>query len=602
MPQHQDNSLRHVLARLRRSRSLSRDLRRQGPTPSGFPADAGEGPGDPGFTTVDATIRPVGSDRYRRLVWAPGEPHILRDDFGVRPSDDRVLARRSLLYFAHHTDVHICDAQSPARLEGGDVYGWVNPGADGGHRPQETCTTQVLDHLVVATNAVTTSPVSGASMAWCIHTGDNTDNRTTSEVRWWIDVLAGRTVTPNTGAPGTYEGVQRSGWRAAWQPDVFGGDRRQKTGYPHLPGFLDGAVAPFQPTGLDVPWLAVFGNHDSIFSGSFGPSRGPRIDRLEPMLAGTSRNPVTAQAMVRAILHATAVGPDTERWERVAVGPGVLRVTPDPDARRSLTVDEYLGQLLADGSDPDDPGPGPAGHGFSPSNLSDHTTWWSRPEGEHVQVIGLDTCNHVVGDAGCLGPAQTAWLESELIRLHSRYRDAAGRWVDGDGSDRLVILASHHSTWTIDNPHDDEFDPGPRTHGDDLIALIERFPNVIGWVNGHTHEHTVVSHRRGGSGYVASGWWEINTASAIDFAQQGRTVEVFDNGDGTVSILLTVLDHTAPPLVPYRSSEGWTPTRLASVSRELAANDDVWIDPISLLGEPTDRNVELPIRAPFPLS
>ena len=35
------------------------------------------------------------------------------------------------------------------------------------------------------------------------------------------------------------------------------------------------------------------------------------------------------------------------------------------------------------------------------------------------------------------------------------------------------------------------------------------------------------------------------------------------------------------------------------VSRELASNDDRWIDPIALLGGPEDRNVELVVAAPF---
>ncbi len=78
-------------------------------------------------------------------------------------------------------------------------------------------------------------------------------------------------------------------------------------------------------------------------------------------------------------------------------------------------------------------------------------------------------------------------------------------------------------------------------------------------------------------------------------------MEVFDNGDRTVSLLVTVIDHAAPPLVPYRSSAGWTPDRLASVSREVAVNDDRWFVPLALLGQPEDRNVELAVRAPFPL-
>ncbi|MEO6988764.1 MAG: TIGR03767 family metallophosphoesterase [Aquihabitans sp.] len=592
MPQHQANSFGQVIARLQRSRRFSRDIRRAGAHSVGLATSPGPVPGT-ATTTLDATIRPVGRSRYRRLGWAPGEPHLVRDDLGVTASPDRAATRRSLLYVAHHTDVHVCDTQAPARMVGGESFGWVNPGADSGHRPQETCTTQVLDALVQATNAVAISPVSGAPMAFCIQTGDNTDNRTTAELAWWLDVLDGGSVTPNTGAEGRYEGVQRSGWRAVWHPDRPGWDRRQAEGFPHLPGFLDGAVAPFDATGLSMPWLTVFGNHDVIFSGSFGPARGLRIDLLEPMLMDTSRNPVSATGLVRAIVHASTLGADPNRWARLSKGPGVIDVTPDPDARRVVPVDEFLSRLLAT-----DGGIGPAGHGFTTDNLADHTTWWSRPEGDHVQVIGLDTCNHTTGDSGRMGPAQTAWLEAELARHHSRWQDREGCWIEGDGTDRLVVLASHHNSWTMGNRHEDEYDPGDPTDGDALVELVGRFPNVVLWLNGHSHEHQIVPHLTG----AGTGWWEVNTASAIDFAQQGRTVELFDNGDDTLSLLITVLDHSAEPMVPYRSDDGWTPGRLASISRELSANDDRWFDPMLLLGQPEDRNVELLVASPFPLS
>ena len=172
-----------------------------------------------------------------------------------------------------------------------------------------------------------------------------------------------------------------------------------------------------------------------------------------------------------------------------------------------------------------------------------------------------------------------AWLEAELA-AHA---------------DRIVVLLSHHNSWTMDNGYDDEVDPGPRLGGAGLVELIGRHRNVVLWVNGHSHEHKVLHHRGGVDG---SGCWEVDTASAIDFSQQGRTFELLDNGDGTLSILVTVLDHHGPPAVGYRQDDAWTTAELASMSRELAANDNRWIDPIALLGGPEDRNVELVVADP----
>ncbi|MGI8711539.1 MAG: TIGR03767 family metallophosphoesterase [Acidimicrobiales bacterium] len=592
MPNHTQNSLNDVARRLRRWRVMGVEVRRHRKEAPLLGDDPGVAVTDRPFTTLDATIAPVSPGRYRRLGWASGEAHLVRTDLGAAPSPDRAGDRRSLLYFAHHTDTHVCDAQSPARLEGGEVFGWVNPGADGGHRPQETCTAQVLDQLVQATNAVRTSPVTGAAMAWCVQTGDNTDNRTEAEVAWWLDVLGGRPTTPNTGAPGRYEGVQRSGWRGAWHPDDPSHDVYGHAGFPRLPGFLDAAVSPFTPAGLQVPWLAVFGNHDALFQGTFGPPRGRtvRIDLLEPMLAASSRKPVGHLGLIRAITHATTFGGDQPHWERWSrLGAGVRTVTADPDARRAVPLDAFLAKVVADGD-----------HGFTATNMAEHTSWWSRPGGDHVQVIGLDTCNHTLGDGGGIGPAQLAWLEAELARHHTRWQDRGGRWVDGvPGTiDRLVVLFSHHNSWTMDNAYSDEVDPGPRLGGLGLVELIRRFPNVILWVNGHSHEHKVLHHAGGSEG---AGCWEVDTASAIDFGQQARTFELLDNGDGSVSVLVTVLDHHGPPAVAYRQDEAWTTAELASMSRELAANDNRWVEPIALLGGPEDRNVELVVAAPFPL-
>ncbi|MEK9809915.1 MAG: hypothetical protein VW362_05675, partial [Candidatus Nanopelagicales bacterium] len=94
------------------------------------------------------------------------------------------------------------------------------------------------------------------------------------------------------------------------------------------------------------------------------------------------------------------------------------------------------------------------------------------------------------------------------------------------------------------------------------------------------------------------GFWEITTASCVDFPQQQQLVELVDNRDGTMSIFVTALDHAAPPAW----SEGdLSQTGLASLSRELAAN--AWLNkPALRAGTPLDRNVELLMPAPIELS
>lgn len=87
------------------------------------------------------------------------------------------------------------------------------------------------------------------------------------------------------------------------------------------------------------------------------------------------------------------------------------------------------------------------------------------------------------------------------------------------------------------------------------------------------------------------------TAAHVDWPQQSRIVELVDNRDGTISIFGTLVDH-AGPASPGTPAPGAV-LDLASWSRELAFNDPQ--AKAKALGEDADRNVELMLRAPFPL-
>ena len=134
-------------------------------------------------------------------------------------------------------------------------------------------------------------------------------------------------------------------------------------------------------------------------------------------------------------------------------------------------------------------------------------------------------------------------------------------------------------------------DPRAGLLADDVEALLLRYPNVVLWVNGHTHRNQVIPHARPSGG----GFWEVNTAAHIDFPQQSRIVEIADNRDGTLSVFATILDSAGPASYGGRLAD---PVHLASLSRELAGND--WQERAEhRRGEAADRNVELLVPAPF---
>ena len=168
-----------------------------------------------------------------------------------------------------------------------------------------------------------------------------------------------------------------------------------------------------------------------------------------------------------------------------------------------------------------------------------------------------------------------------------------------------MVLFSHHTLATMDNATTGSKAPGKRILGDQVKQLLLRYPNVVACVNGHTHVNNVLAHRRPAGWQAPGGFWEINTASHVDFPQQARIVELVDNRDGTLSIFGTIIDS----LAPLRWRGTGSTTELAALARELAAND--WQARVERLdarghdgrrGAVADRNVELLVHAPFHLA
>lgn len=196
-------------------------------------------------------------------------------------------------------------------------------------------------------------------------------------------------------------------------------------------------------------------------------------------------------------------------------------------------------------------------------------------------MIVLDTVNQNGEADGSLDPEQFAWLLRTL----------------DDAPHRLTLIVSHHTGGTMGNRLIGLRGGFRRIVGETVVrALLER-PQVVLWVNGHTHENTVTPRRRqGGDG----GFWEITTASHIDWPQQVRTIEIVDNVDGTLSFFGTVVDSAADAVWSGGIAH---PADLASLSRELAANDPqqsarpaAVVD--GLRGSARDRNVELLLPKP----
>jgi metallophosphoesterase (TIGR03767 family) len=544
-------------------------------------------PGAPPLTTqrrlgLGAVLRAGASTAYRAVAITGGEPHLLRDDLTVAGSGvPEPGSGRPLLCLVHLTDLQLADVQSPTRFEFLNRY-FADPRYAGiipVQRPQEALTPHAVDATVRTVNALR-GPATGLPLQLAVTTGDAIDNAQWNELLTFLSLLDGGLVSPDSGGPG-YEGVQALDWPDDffWKPDGDGPDGpdffRREFGFPHCPGLLARALAEFTASGLAMPWLSCFGNHEALNQGS-----GTATPAIAAALVGSSK----PAALPPGFDHDQALALFTRQPDAFLAGPA-RTVTADP-TRRPITRREFVEAHFR-------PGARPAGHGFGTQNLLDGTAYYVH-DTPPARLIALDTNCLAGGADGCLDRPQARWLETRLAEVHSAYTGPDGSEVRTGNDDRLVILFSHHGIDTLTNTAHPGPDGEPLLGGGELLALLHRFGNVVLWLNGHTHLNAV--RPRHHPACPRRGFWEVTTCAIADWPCQTRLVELVDRGD-QLAIVCTMADHDTPP-VPATLDTG---DGLASLHRELAANVPLGGADSFRAGLPADRNVELRIRPPFPL-
>jgi 3',5'-cyclic AMP phosphodiesterase CpdA len=443
----------------------------------------------------------------------PGEPHVVRTDLA---SGDSTPAGGAIASLVHLTDLHVTDAQSPARFEFLNRFGRDPRFREllTMQRPHEMLNTHAIAAMVDTINSLESGPVMGAPIQIVPLTGDAIDNTQRNELTNFLTLLNGGQVRPDSGAPG-YDGVQRVDWPGDiyWKPDgPPNGDTFQYgLGFPQHPGLLEQAVQPFQAAGLAVPWLRCWGNHEQVCQGV-----GIVTPALQKAMAGP-RKPIDVPS---GIDPDRAVDIFTVHPERFMSGAS-LAVPADAD-RRPITRSDLM-----------------------PASYYVNDT-------AGVRFITLDTVCDAGGADGTIDAPQLAWLASRL-------EEALGRYV---------VVLSHHGYDTLSNPR------GER-RADELLHLLQRHPNVVLWLNGHTHANRITPRES---------FWEVTTSALVDWPCQARVVELFRTQAGLLAIGCTMLDHDG--------------AGLAALHRELAGNVpfsgfDSWRS-----GLPADRNAVLLLRDP----
>ncbi len=484
-----------------------------------------------------------------------------------------------MVYLLHLTDLQLADVHSPGRFEFFEAYRGL-PGSElliPAQRPYEALAPHAVAEMVREVGRHLESPDTGAPLALALSTGDGIDNAQWNELQWYLSLLAGGSVSVGDGQG--YRGVQRADWPAdlSWKPDLADGRFQRDLGFPTLPGLLDRAVAPFAVAGLPVGWVSCFGNHEGLPFGTSVPTeryRSLAVGSWKPFALPDGLSPV---GKVEDLYR---------HPEHYLVGPA-RRTVPDPSRRIVGRRDFVAAHLAAPGE--------PAGHGFGTHNLEEGTAYNATDVGA-VRLLILDTANLDGAAHGSIGARQMAWLEEQLVSVHSHYRAADGSEATTSNADRLVVLASHHGLVSMRSrgPAEGGLEPDhPRVEAEEVRALLHRFPNVVLWLNGHRHVSEVAVRR---SPDRRSAFAEVSTCSIADWPSQSRLVEVVANDDGTLSLLSEMVDHgaAADPACAAESSEYF-----ASLHRELAANVPGEGIGSVFEGRDEDRNVEVLLPAPF---
>ena len=502
-------------------------------------------------------------EQYARLgygQWTMGSPLPLMPRTDLMPANysQPSAARKSkFINFFTFSDIHITDKEAPNQLihfQQAEKSAYSNTSI---YSPVMVYTTHVLDAAVQTVNALhKKNPFDfGLSL------GDTCNSTSYNELRWYIDVIDGKVITPSSGA--------------------------------HLGADTIDYQKPYQAAGLDksIPWYQTMGNHDHFYIGSFPVDANPVLGIRQSYIADSVWSianilvpnlktfPVLFNIegmMAKPRFYTGVIDGSTPYGKIIHAGPtadpafaaGAPKIAADAD-RRSLVRTEWVQEFFKTTTQP-------VGHGFhlvdknSPAGFTCYS-FVPNPK-VPLKVIVLDNTQREddgstdIHGHGYLDKQRWAWLQAELAR--------------GQADNQLMVIAAHipiavapvgsEMEWWDDKNVAPEHQNAVSIA--ELVKTLQNTPNLLMWIAGHRHLNTVKAFPSTDSAKPEQGFWQVETSSLRDFPQQFRTFEIYLNSDYSVSIVTVNVDPAVAEGTPAAKSRQYAIAVQQIVQNDLSRN------------------------------
>ena len=444
--------------------------------------------------------------------------------------------KAKLLNFFTISDIHVTDKESPSQLiylqqliypsTGKAPWSFVTSI----YSPIMLYTTHVLDAAVQTINTLhKKTPID-----FGISLGDTCNSTQYNELRWYIDVLDGKVITPSSGAHAGADTVDY-----------------QK---------------PYKAAGLDktIPWYQTIGNHDHFWIGSIPVNDFLRQSYISDTVIATGDVLANPRNINKPDYYMGVLDGSTPYGDIAGAGPAgkfssAPKIAADPD-RRSLLRTEWMKEFFTTSSNP-------VGHGFNLVDANKGFACYSFVPKSNIpiKIIVLDDTQREddgspdIYGHGFLDQARWDWLKKEL--------------ADGQAAGQLMIIAAHipigveatksEMGWWLD--------PQNAVTLPDLINELQKHPNFIMWIAGHRHLNTVKAFP---GTTPEQGFWQVETSSLRDFPQQFRTFEIYLNSDNTISIVTTDVDPAVKDGTPAATSR-----KYAVATQQIINNNIYTVNP-----------------------